>query len=125
MRETKNERKFSVTLGSRIKQHRLVRGWSRNILADLIGITHQQLQKYEAGTNRLSVSRLMTICRILNMRIEDFLQNIDGGIEKTKDLKTQDRFVLELFKSLATIKDEEHKRIILKLGQVLSKNNLN
>jgi transcriptional regulator with XRE-family HTH domain len=53
-------------IGQRIRAYRLYRGFSQEKLADSIGVTFQQLQKYENGTNRVSASRLLHIAEILD-----------------------------------------------------------
>ena len=52
-------------VGERIYSLRLASGWSRQQLSESIGVTHQQLLKYEKGTNRLSIGRLMLIAKAL------------------------------------------------------------
>jgi len=48
-------------VGARIRQARLVKGWSQGKLGEAIGITFQQIQKYEKGMNRVGASRLQEI----------------------------------------------------------------
>ena len=53
-------------IGAKIQELRLASGLSRQQLGDLIAVTHQQLQKYEKGTNRVSAGRLAVIARHFN-----------------------------------------------------------
>ena len=52
-------------IGSAIKQLRLIRGMTQTDMASRLGITFQQLQKYETGKNRVSADRLVLIAEIL------------------------------------------------------------
>lgn len=58
---------LDVEIGQRLRQVRESRDISQRVLAERLGITHQQVQKYEDGKNRLTVSRLDEICRVLEV----------------------------------------------------------
>jgi len=90
-------RKSSITeavdkeVGSRVHQLRISKGMSRQQLAERIGVTHQQLQKYEKATNRISVGRLTTIATALNKPISYFfdevvMENITGHLRLVIEL---------------------------------------
>ena len=64
---------------------RLMLGMSQGTLADQLGITFQQVQKYEKGTNRISASRLQQMCHILEVPVPFFFDgapHIAGHFEK-------------------------------------------
>jgi len=61
-------------VGKTIKELRMFLGWSQSVLANRIGVTFQQLQKYEDGTNRVSASRLYQLTRALDIDIEDLFR---------------------------------------------------
>ena len=63
-------------VGSRVRMRRLMLGVSQGALADQLGLTFQQVQKYEKGTNRISASRLQEMCHILQVPVAFFF---DGG----------------------------------------------
>ena len=65
-----------VEIGRRIKLHRLAKGMSQMEVANLCGITFQQIQKYENGTNRVGGSRLQQIANALGVPPAAFF---DGG----------------------------------------------
>jgi transcriptional regulator with XRE-family HTH domain len=65
-------------IGDRIKIHRRLRGWSQHDLAEKLGTTFQQLQKYEKGINKVEIGRLFHIADIFDVPISVFL---DGAIE--------------------------------------------
>ena len=63
-------------VGSRLRSRRLLVCVSQQKLADALGVTFQQIQKYEKGTNRISASRLQLIARLLDVPVSFFF---DGG----------------------------------------------
>ena len=58
---------IDVEVGGKIKAQRRLAGMSQNILADRLGVTFQQIQKYEKGTNRVSSSRLAMIADVFGV----------------------------------------------------------
>ena len=65
-RKKDEERALDYAIGSCIRRRRIAFGMSQDQLANAIGFTFQQIQKYERGTNRVTVSRLVTIAKVLN-----------------------------------------------------------
>ena len=75
-------------VGQRIRDKRNERGMSQTEVANAIGVTFQQVQKYERGTNRVGASRLFDLSRILSVPIQYFfagLNNQSTPIEKEDD----------------------------------------
>lgn len=68
---------FDRALGRRIRARRNELGVSQPSLADAIGVTFQQIQKYERGYNRVSFSRLVDIAHALGGRVEDLIEGLD------------------------------------------------
>jgi transcriptional regulator with XRE-family HTH domain len=64
-------------LGARIRAWRKRLGVSQGRLADSVGVTFQQIQKYERGTNRISFSALVRIARALDCRVKDLIDDLD------------------------------------------------
>lgn len=73
-----------IHVGSQVRYQRTLRGWSQSDLADAIGVTFQQVQKYENGFNRLSPSRLVRIASVLDMQADVFFAGLDDGSKKSK-----------------------------------------
>lgn len=73
---------FDAQFGNRLRQFRLARGYSQNELGNALGITFQQVQKYEKGTNRISSTRVKTLCEVLQIT-PDQLYDIDQHEIKT------------------------------------------
>ena len=81
--ETQQENKkranpIDVHVGSRIRIQRNLIGMSQEKLGELLGITFQQVQKYEKGTNRVGASRLQAISSILGVPVSFFFEDAPG-----------------------------------------------
>jgi transcriptional regulator with XRE-family HTH domain len=72
---TKNIRPVDRSVGRRVRMVRVSRGLSQSALASQLGVTFQQLQKYENGSNRVSASRLHDIARILGVEVASFFED--------------------------------------------------
>lgn len=68
-------------VGARIAARRTALGLSQTALAQAIGVSFQQLQKYETGANRISASRLHRAALALGAPVAEFFPPADGGIE--------------------------------------------
>jgi transcriptional regulator with XRE-family HTH domain len=66
---------FDRVIGDRVRTARMMRGYSQERLGTALGITFQQVQKYERGTNRISASSLLEIARTLDMDILFFFRD--------------------------------------------------
>jgi transcriptional regulator with XRE-family HTH domain len=65
-------------VGARIRIQRIELGMSQVTLAQAIGVTFQQVQKYEKGANRISASRLQQIAAALQAPVSFFFENMPG-----------------------------------------------
>ncbi len=106
-------------VGAMIHDFRIENGLSRQMLAKNIGVTHQQLAKYEHGTNRISVGRLLLICEELNKPIASFIEDYD--INTYDIVLPKERLTIELVRSFNSIKNEKIKEAINNLAKVMSK----
>lgn len=70
---------LDVYVGTRLKHFRLKAGMTQEELAEAEGITFQQIQKYENGTNRIAASRLFSFAKILGIKTDTFFI---GYVEK-------------------------------------------
>jgi transcriptional regulator with XRE-family HTH domain len=69
-------RPIDVHVGSRIRLRRTLLGLSQERLGEALGLTFQQVQKYESGVNRVSASRLFDLSRVLNVPIGFFFDDV-------------------------------------------------
>jgi transcriptional regulator with XRE-family HTH domain len=65
-------------IGSRVRARRTMLGMSQEKLAEALGLTFQQVQKYEKGINRVGASRLLQIAGILDVGIDFFFEGVPG-----------------------------------------------
>jgi transcriptional regulator with XRE-family HTH domain len=66
-------------VGSRVRMRRMMLSMSQEKLGDALGLTFQQVQKYEKGTNRIGASRLQQISHILQVPVEFFFEGAPSG----------------------------------------------
>ncbi len=81
MADKENKKKPNPTdmhVGSRIRLRRNMLGMSQEKLGENLGITFQQIQKYEKGTNRVGASRLQAIANILGVPVAFFFEDLPG-----------------------------------------------
>jgi transcriptional regulator with XRE-family HTH domain len=78
---------MDIALGAAVRIRRRSLGVSQEALAEKCGVSFQQIQKYENGTNRISFSRLVQIARALHCRVVDLMDVLDTpGAEGAADL---------------------------------------
>lgn len=122
-------------VGTKVKTRRLMLGLSQEELANAIGLTFQQVQKYEKGTNRISVSRLMDISRALKTPLDYFLDGCGNGwstrklsIRGVSDVKQEPlepdpmvtKDVIELVRSYSKIKTPQLKKQLLEMAKAMA-----
>ncbi|MAL74250.1 MAG: transcriptional regulator [Rhodospirillaceae bacterium] len=71
-----------VTVGNRVREMRIRKGLSQQALGDQVGVSFQQIQKYERGTNRMGSSRLIQIADVLDVPVSTFFEGL-GKSETT------------------------------------------
>ena len=69
-----------VHVGARLRQRRTLLGMSQTTLGDAIGVSFQQMQKYERGANRIGASRLFDLARVLDVPIEYFFGDMPAEV---------------------------------------------
>lgn len=77
---------IDIEVGARIRDFRKIRGVTQSGLATALGVSFQQVQKYEKGTNRISVGSLVAICRLLHIEPMDLLGVYFGHEESDANL---------------------------------------
>jgi transcriptional regulator with XRE-family HTH domain len=63
-----------IYIGARMRERRLALNLSQAGLGEMLGVSFQQVQKYEGGKNRVSAARLFEICRILNLSLSSMFE---------------------------------------------------
>lgn len=119
-----------IHVGGRVKQRRLLRGLSQEQLGTSLGLTFQQVQKYEKGTNRISSSRLWEIATILGVPISFFYDGLKDKANAAGFAEPgQDGFVstasstegLKLNRHFIQITDTQIRHKVLELVKTLAK----
>lgn len=78
MASKKSPNPIDVHVGSRVRLRRMILGMSQEKLGEHLGITFQQVQKYEKGTNRIGASRLQATARVLSVPVAFFFEDAPG-----------------------------------------------
>ena len=71
---------IDVHVGTRVRQRRILLGMTQTTLGKAVGLTFQQVQKYENGGNRISSSRLFEFAKILNVPVSYFFDEMAPGL---------------------------------------------
>ena len=120
-------------VGGRVRMRRMMLGMSQTELGTNIGLTFQQVQKYEKGTNRIGAGRLQQIARILKVPVAVFFEGSprEGGAASETDQAPLPSYVndflatsdgLALTKAFMQIKDANLRRRIVSLVQDITDN---
>ncbi len=123
-------------VGQRLRQRRSILGISQEKLAELVGITFQQIQKYENGANRISASRLFQFSNLLDVPVDFFfgdtakLSVVSGMSDNEQEAfegsvsgdVMQEKETLELIRVYYSIKNPKVRKDFLKLLKTMSEN---
>lgn len=96
-------------IGERLRQVRVENGLTQADVAAQFGVSYQQVQKYEDGTNRINASRLFTFLESYGVSFVVFFQTLDIGGAPTKNATTKD---LKLYGKIRQIQDPNVKQAI-------------
>lgn len=123
-----------VHVGARVRLRRTLLGMSQEKLGDAIGLTFQQVQKYERGANRVGASRLYDLSRVLDVPVSFFFEDIAasgalepgaGGLAEAAEGYEADpmlkRETLELVRAYYKITDPHIRRRLFDLAKALAK----
>jgi transcriptional regulator with XRE-family HTH domain len=111
------------TIGGRVAALRVARGLSQTALGEAVGVSFQQVQKYEKGCNRISAGRLRTIADLLKVPVETFfddreMNGSDGGNARTF---YDDPQVKQLVTAFTSIADEITRESVLSIVKAAAK----
>ena len=121
---------IDIHVGSRIRLRRNMISMSQEKLGEALGITFQQIQKYEKGTNRVGASRLQQISNVLGVPVSFFFEDAPGENQTTGMAESQSTgFVvdflsssegLQLNRAFSRISDPKVRRKIIELVRTLA-----
>jgi len=101
-------------IGQRVKQRRLEMGMSQERLAELLGVTFQQIQKYEKGVNRVAASRLFELASALGVGLAYFFEGLTAGAGQGRVAEDGEEFVYDMLAS------PEGQQLLQIFGQIRS-----
>jgi transcriptional regulator with XRE-family HTH domain len=125
---------IDVHVGTRVRLRRTLMGMSQERLGDALGLTFQQVQKYERGANRIGASRLFDLSRVLEVPISYFYEDMADGVQSASPrhmVKAQEeppeaarnmlaqRETLELVRAYYRITDPAVRRHVYDLAKAL------
>ena len=115
-------------VGSRVRGRRMALGISQTKLANALGVSFQQVQKYEKGSNRISASKLLATAHILEQPVSYFFDGADeaGGHLKSlapndRQVSMESREVYEVVRNYSQISDETVRQRIRQLISSLAR----
>ena len=136
---TKYRHPIDAHVGKRLRLRRTLMGWSQEKLGEAIGLTFQQIQKYEKGANRISCSRIYDFARLLEVPTSYFFddlpaengsfgttnaspaaESIDAALSSSGERPRRD--TLELVRAFEHLANKELRHSVLKLVQSMRDN---
>lgn len=105
-------------VGERIRRRRVMLGLTQEQLGESLGISYQQIQKYETGANRVSAGRLFKISQILELNVSALFDGLGEKIDE--DIGSASRHVIELVRSFSKIKDDKIRASVMSLVRSLA-----
>ena len=118
--ETKKIR-TSRDIGEIIKKRRKELGISQEKLAEILGVTYQQIQRYENGTNRLNVENIQFVARALSVSVSYFFEPDKILITPKEIFSNLPAEDLNLIKYFQKIKSNQNKKIVFQVAQIASR----
>ena len=112
---------MSKEIGERIKKRRIELGISQEKLADALGVTYQQVQRYENGTNRLNVENIQLIADILSLPVSHFFASDKTLMiveEATPYLPANESNLLKYFRK---IENDSSKNLVIQVARLVAK----
>jgi transcriptional regulator with XRE-family HTH domain len=131
MANKKQPNPIDIHVGSRVRLRRMMLSMSQEKLGESLGITFQQIQKYEKGTNRIGASRLQAIARVLQVPVSFFFEDAPGAPSDAGGMseRTQTSHVvdflsssegLQLNRAFIRIKNPKLRRRVVDLVRVMA-----
>jgi transcriptional regulator with XRE-family HTH domain len=107
-------------VGRRIRMRRLELDLSQSSLADALGVTFQQVQKYEKGANRVSAGRLQQIAKFLDVPVTFFFNDLGGSGSSAVSSLLDSAYSLRMLKALTRIHNRQLQRSAVELVEAIA-----
>ena len=121
-RRSSDEIDFDKHVGQRLRGRRVVLRLSLMALADGLGLTYQQVQRYETGFIRISASRLYACAQLLDVPPEYFFEGLDGSDIGTPD-ETRSDEAMKLARAYYSISDPAQRERVRMLVRAIAASN--
>jgi transcriptional regulator with XRE-family HTH domain len=118
-----------VHVGKRIRMRRIERQMSRATLGGFLGLTHQQIEKYERGVNRVGASRIQEICNVLEISPSFLFEDAPGAISASS--AALPHYLIDIMataegvrfvEAFGRIKDPDTRQALARLVTAIAKN---
>jgi transcriptional regulator with XRE-family HTH domain len=115
--------KMDKVVGRNIRTCRVARGLSQTDLANKLGITFQQIQKYEKGVNRVGSGRLFQIGSILGVPVTSFFEEPSGAApsRSSKSISLSDPLSIRLVQAFGKLPDTRSRRALVTVAESMSR----
>lgn len=100
-------------VGSRIHERRVLLGLTQKQLGELLGVSYQQVHRYETGMNRVTVGRLFQVAQVFHVDVAYFYQNTDG-------MTKQHRLIQKLTRNFTAIPSSIHRQALSALARFMA-----
>lgn len=130
-------RPVDVHAGHRLRQIRTLQGMSQEKLGEKVGLSFQQVQKYERGANRMGASRLFEFAQIFEIEIQYFFDEMSDDVSQTNGARAEDKLpaldethsadpmakreTLELVRAYYAITDPKVRKRFFELAKSIAK----
>jgi transcriptional regulator with XRE-family HTH domain len=133
--EERNARRanaMDIHVGARVRLRRMLMGMSQEKLGELLGLTFQQVQKYEKGVNRIGAGRLFELGQVLTVPVQFFYDDAPGGTAPGFGEGAAETYVpdflnskegIELNRAFQRITDPKVRRSVVDLVRSIADNN--
>lgn len=114
-------KRVDVHVGERLRERRSFMGYTQESLAQELVLSHQQVQKYETGANRISAGRLYELARTLDVPIQYFFEGFDESLPAhTPKHGGTNRAAIEIAQNFSDIKDQTVRSTLSSLVKTLA-----
>ncbi len=110
-----------VAVGNRVRELRTRAGLSQTDLGERLGVSFQQVQKYEKGVNRMGASRLIQICEALKVTIVDIFDGVQSATDAAEKTLA-DPEAMRIARDIQRIENENMRMAVKQLVRAMSRN---
>lgn len=111
----------SKEMGAKIKKRRKELGISQERLAEMLGITYQQVQRYENGANRLNVENIQLIADTLSVPVSYFFEGGEASVLEERQMHYLPDKESKLLSYFRKIKEDSSKNIIIQVARLAAR----